>query len=286
MPVDESGYGHHLIDMLHWVVAPFPVGPGILGRGGSFAADGNTYLTTADSKELDTSFFTVSLWLYLLQDSSGVWRTIFQKGSSAEHFAPALLLSPDERRLHVRLGFPDHTVGALQSSGVLPMRRWTHVVVVCGGDVLRLYINGLKDAEKILEGSWSGGEGPLHIGRDEWRSGTKAYLDDFRWYKRELSEGEVKALSFPSVTGIPSDFVQLGCGSCTYPEAENACKDKGVHVCSKQELYEGGYHVARIMGWLASAPGVWHQLSGNEAKSPTSEYFSGARKLGLCCEDP
>eukprot|EP00403_Amphidinium_massartii_P014000 CAMPEP_0178413718 /NCGR_PEP_ID=MMETSP0689_2-20121128/22671_1 /TAXON_ID=160604 /ORGANISM="Amphidinium massartii, Strain CS-259" /LENGTH=533 /DNA_ID=CAMNT_0020034997 /DNA_START=1 /DNA_END=1599 /DNA_ORIENTATION=+ len=280
LPVDESGSGHHLIDPSHGVIVPVPAGPGILGQGASMAVDGELLFSASDSDDFSSSSFTVALWVYILQDSTGAWRTIFQRGESQDDFAPALLLAPDERRLNVRLGFGDRTSGLLRSVGILPMRRWTHIAVACGGDVVRLYINGLQDSQTILEGSWQGGKGMLHLGRDKWRGGVKAFLDDFRWYRKQLSEGEIKALTYPSLTGISADFVHLGCASCTYAEVVARCEDDGLHLCSTQEMYEGGYHVARAMGWLAQSTDVWHQPKKSVASTPNSEYFSGTRKLG------
>jgi len=282
LPVDESGYGHHLTNAGHGVLVQVPVGPGILGQGASLALDGAAYYQVPDSQDFSTPSFSIALWVYLLEDSTGSWRSIVLRGSSQDSYAPAILLAPAERRLHVRLGFSDAFTGKLDSTGLVPMRRWTHISAVCGGDVLRLYVNGLQDSYIVLDGSWSGGSGPVQIGGDEWHGALKAFMDDFRWYNKQLSEAEVKALAYSSMTGISADFVRLGCTSCAYSDAVQRCEDAGDHLCSVQELYEGGYHVARAMGWLSISPDVWHPKGANV----DSGYFSGAKKLGLCCADP
>mmetsp|Transcript_37313 Transcript_37313/g.84262 ORF Transcript_37313/g.84262 Transcript_37313/m.84262 type:complete len:538 (+) Transcript_37313:92-1705(+) len=282
LPVDESGYGHHLTNAGHGVLVPVPVGPDLLGQGASLALDGATYFQVADSQDFSTASFSISLWVYIMEDSTGSWRTLLLRGSSQDSYAPAILLAPAERRIHVRLGFVDAVTGKLDSTGAVPMRRWTHITVACGGDVLRLYVNGLQDTYTVLDGSWSGGSGPVQVGGDEWRAGVKAYVDDLRWYNKQLSEAEVKALAYSSLTGISADFVRLGCTSCAYSDAVQHCKDAGDHLCSVQELYEGGYHVARAMGWLSISPDVWHPKAANV----DSEHFTGGRKLGLCCADP
>lgn len=279
LPVDDSGYGNHLRDSKD-ILSPIPTGPGVLGRGGSANFDGTAYRKVRSTKAFESNGFSVALWLYLLEDSVGAWRTIFHKGETAGQMLPALLFLPDERRLHARVSRSSELgEGILESSGLLPLRRWTHITMTYTGNVLRLYVNGLKDGEAIIEeSSWSG-EGDLHIGRDPWRRGTKCYLDDLRWYNRPLAPSEVRALTSPSITGIGTDFVHLGCSTCTFTEAVRRCQGHA-HLCSLQELFAGGFHTARVMGWLTSSmPEVWYY----NQKDGDGDVFAGDRKLGLCC---
>jgi len=280
LPVDESGHKNHLQDAkgaLTSVVA----GPGILGRGASASFDGREMRQIPATERMASSSFTVALWLYLLEDSIGGWRTIFSVGSSPDDLLPALLLYPDERRLHARLSKQvDKNNGVLDSSGIIPLRRWTHIALVSTGGVLRLYINGQKDGEAIVGEARSIAEDQgafLHLGRDPWRAGVKAYMDDFRWYSRVIQPSEIRALTFPSLTGIGVDFVHLGCTSCTYPEAVDRCTSSRRSLCSLQDLFAGGFHTARVMGWLPAVPEVWYY---NERGV---DLFAGNKKLGLCC---
>lgn len=277
LPVDESGQGNHLVDP-DGELSPLVVGPGILGRGGSAAFDGRAYRALQPTPTLEAQAFSVALWLYLREDSAGSWRTIFKKGEGAEELMPALLLWPDERRLQVRASPSADAVSAVvNSAGLLPLRRWTHIAVSCSvGGVLRLYINGAKDGEVIVESPRVVGGGELYLGRDPWHAGIKAYLDDFRWYSRALSADEIRALTYPSLTGMDADFVHLGCLACPFTEAVRSCGGR-THLCSLQELFSGGFHTARAMGWLAASPEVW--FHGEEGDGSSSDV----RKLGLCC---
>jgi hypothetical protein len=281
LPVDESGHKNHLKDA-QGQLTPVTVGPGILGKGGSMALDGRSIRTVPSSDGMECGSFTVALWLYLLEDSIGSWRTIFSKGANPDELMPALLLYPDERRIHARISVHasdnerDH--GVLDSVGLLPLRRWTHIALSSTSGVMRLYINGQMDGEAIVgatEKSWN--KAPLHIGRDPWRSGVKGYLDDFRWYSRVMMSAEIRSLTFPSLTGIGTEFVHLGCTKCTFPEAVGKCKGDS-HMCSLQELFEGGFHTARVMGWLPPVPEVWYY------NQKGIDLFAGQKKLGLCCQ--
>jgi hypothetical protein len=284
LPVDESGHKNHLKDSED-VLAPLPAGPGILGRGASASFDGRQLRKLASNSRLETGSLTVCVWVYMLEDSTGSWRTIFSKGSGPDELNPALLLYPDERRLHARLSphaaENENSHGVLDSTGLLPLRRWTHLALTSTGGVMRLYINGQLDGEAIVGvteqvPSLAGNNAALYIGRDPWRSGVKGYLDDFRWYNRVLIPAEIRSLTFPSLTGIGADFVHLGCKSCTFPEAVGQCKGDS-HLCSLQELFAGGFHTARVMGWLPTVPEVWYYNEHGD------DLFAGQKKMGLCC---
>lgn len=279
LPVDESGRQNHLQDS-DGRMSPVSAGPGILGRGASASFDGRMMRVLPSNDRLETGSMTIALWVYLREDSVGAWRTIFSKGSTADELNPALLLYPDERRLRAHLSphaqENENRHGVLDSTGLLPLRRWTHLALTSTGGVMRLYINGQLDGEAIVSSNYVSNHAPLHIGRDPWRAGIKAYVDDFRWYNRLLTASEVRALTFPSLTGIGTDFVRLGCADCTFPEAVGKCKGDS-HMCSLQELFAGGFHTARVMGWLPPVPEVWYY---NERGV---DLFAGQRKLGLCC---
>lgn len=283
LPTDDSGQMRHLTDH-NFALTPLQVGPGIMGRGGSASFDGSYYRTMRAAKALDSQAFTVMLWVYLRQDSIGAWRTIFSRGSEVGELLPALLLYPDERRLHVRVSPKvDAGVGTqLDSQGVLPLKRWSHIAITCTGSVLRLYINGVEDGHVIMEAPPPASEGSsLHLGRDPWRAGIKAFLDDFRWYSRVMPADEIRAVLYPGLTGTAGGggAVSLSCLSCRFPEAIRKCTDQRRHLCSMQELFAGGLQTARASGWLAASSEVW---SGEDEGE---ERFDGRHKLGLCCED-
>eukprot|EP00928_Gymnodinium_smaydae_P063095 TRINITY_DN46778_c0_g1_i1.p1 TRINITY_DN46778_c0_g1~~TRINITY_DN46778_c0_g1_i1.p1 ORF type:complete len:477 (+),score=70.97 TRINITY_DN46778_c0_g1_i1:87-1433(+) len=294
LPVDDSGNGRHLLDATG-VLAPVNVGPGVMGRGASASFNGTSHGVVRGVEALASETFTAALWVYVLADSAGRWRTIFSLGSGADGLSPALLLRPDSMRLHARITKrgTGGSESVLESVGLMPLKRWTHLAVSCAGGVLRLYINGIKDGEVILDDGvpdvassvgdsvGTDSQGGLYLGRDPWRAGISAYIDDFRWYDRPLAAAELKALTFPSLTGPGAEFTRLGCLSCSYAESALSCgRIRGSHLCSSEELLAGGLQTARAMGWLAVTPRVWHR-SVHEEES----YDPKEQKLGLCCLD-
>lgn len=61
-------------------------------------------------------------------------------------------------------------------------------------------------------------------------------MDDFRWYERDISPDELRAMLFPSLVGAASsDSIFLGCRQCRFPEAARTCTARGAHVCSLQD---------------------------------------------------
>lgn len=108
--------------------------------------DGVRLMEVAHSEALNSNDLSVSLWVYLLEDSTNSYRTIFRKAAEAADMTPTLMLLPNDRRLHVRLSTDLNVANGFDSTAVIPLRRWTHIAYVLkGGATLTLYVNGVKD---------------------------------------------------------------------------------------------------------------------------------------------
>ena len=101
---------------------------------------------------IETSDLTITFWLYLLEDSTGNWRTIFSKGNTVQEITPTIMLWPKERRLHVRVSTENFWNEGIESRGIINMRQWVHISVVISGQMIQLYMNGNLDSEIILKG--------------------------------------------------------------------------------------------------------------------------------------
>ena len=161
--------------------------------------DGMQLMEVAHSTEFNSIELSISLWVYLLEDSTNSYRTIFRKATSAADMTPTLMLLPNDRRLHVRVSTSQNAANGFDSTAVVPLRRWTHIAYVLrGGATLTLYVNGVKDCPVLggnLHGvrcppggstfSWDEGavslnEGPLYVGGDPFMPGTPMFVDNLK----------------------------------------------------------------------------------------------------------
>jgi hypothetical protein len=125
----------------------------IVVKGYSAAFDGNSTLTINNHQSFsETSDLSITFWVYLLEDSTGNWRTLLNKGDTVEELTPTIMLWPKERRLHVRVSTEKFWNEGLESKGVLNMKQWVHIAVVISGQMIQLYINGNLDGQTILKG--------------------------------------------------------------------------------------------------------------------------------------
>lgn len=92
------------------------------------------------------------LSIYLLEDSTGQWRSILRKAETNQQMTPTILLWPKERRLHIRVSTELSANEGLDSKAVIPLRRWTYLCMIFTNQVVRLYVNGILDTEVILKG--------------------------------------------------------------------------------------------------------------------------------------
>jgi hypothetical protein len=101
---------------------------------------------------IEASDLTITFWIYLLEDSTGNWRTILQKGDSEDEITPTIMFWPKQRKLHVRVSTEVLWNEGLESKAIINMKQWTHVTVVISGQIIQLYINGNLDNQIILKG--------------------------------------------------------------------------------------------------------------------------------------
>ena len=304
---DTSGHGNHAK-----VVPMAGPGHGPTGNGAWF--DGIKPMEVPHIPAMDSPDLTVCFWLYLLEDSTNSYRTLLRKAAVVQDMTPALMLLPNDRRLHIRLtttatSSSTATVVGFDSTAVLPLRRWTHVAYVLkGGAALSLYINGVKDCPMLSTSrrgagcpaggstyAWDEGDvkynrGPLYVGADPFMQGTNMFLDGLKIYNIALPEKEL-VLEANDALGIAgSRFLRLGCGNCTRSELQLSCADlDDYHPCLCQELMGGGLLSARAMGWLRGPSSTWQFHA--DVQNPTlcklagSQEGSPASQVGFCCRD-
>jgi len=298
--LDQSGSANHA------KVAPL-AGPGHGPHGNGAWFDGTTLMEIPHIPQMMGNDLSVSFWMYLLEDSTNSYRTIFRKAHSAGDMTPALMLLPNDRRLHMRIGTTQARVTGFDSTAVIPLRRWTHVAYVLkGGSALSLYVNGVKDCPQHRRSStgcppggatyaWDEGDvvhntGPLYVGGDPFMSGTAMFLDELKVYTRPLSERALVLEANAALGPAGPRFVKLGCGNCTEFELEASCSEHDdYHPCLCQELMGGGLQNARVNGWLRGPSSNWrfHTVVQNKHSctllGDSSERH--AKQTGFCCHD-
>lgn len=269
--VDKSGFGNHM----HKSV---PAGPGHLGHGFSGAFVNGIGSTVQGNDSLRASEFTISFWMYLLRDTSTTFRSILSKGSGSQ-ITPTILLYPKSRKLSVRVTTDDSSSEGLASVGQIQMRRWTHVAVTGSNNRLKIFINGMKDSEISLRGTTLPNNENIDVGATLENAGFEGYLDDLRFYRRALPDNEISSFVASAISGIPdSSMIMLGCESCNYDAAfsPGLCSIS-YQLCTLDELYHGGLHVARVNGLLSSEKDIWHFGMSR------AEVVQNEKRLALCC---
>lgn len=292
MGLDSSGMANHA-DL---AAAPLSFGPGVGGVGHSAAFHGANFVEVPNHPSYSeaAASFTLELWLYLRQDSTGDWRTIAHKGGHDEERTPSLFLEPLTRGVEFFVSTTDASQPKgerVWSTSFVPLHRWTHLAAVAEGHSLRLYVNGMLDAENTTVGTILQNTGPLRVGGDPWRpaGGFEGLVDELRLHARALSTDEIQAAAALAFGGVEPSFVELGCMGCPLETAQASCR-AGYHLCNFRDLYSGGFVVARTMGWATSTSTVWtaeEVASGGGVNSSWDGHASGAALagLGLCCAD-
>lgn len=250
-----------------------------------------------DSEAMESmTDLTITLWLYLTQDSTGQWRTVFHKGSKDFERTPTLFLEPLTRGIEFFVSTTDASQAAgerIWSNSFIPMHRWTHIAAVAEGHTLRLYVNGMLDSENTTVGTTISNRGSMYVGGDPWRAGMQGNLDELRVFARALSTDEIQAAASFALGGVEPSFLEMGCMSCSLDNAMAACR-RGMHLCNQRDLYSGGYAGARAMGWATSTTKVWstedkdnpaNAAAATTATMTLAEVGDKVMGLGLCCLD-
>ena len=274
-------------------------GPARGGVGASAFFNGTLYSEVPHAPAFESPEVTVSFWLWLMQDSTGAWRTLLSKGDGEQELTPTVQLWPHTRQLHVRVTTVGRQVVAFDSAAMVPLQRWTHVALVVQGKLVQIYVNGIADTQHVLTSAAHFNRGPLYVGRDPWQPGAQAFLDDLTVHAAALSDGRLASRRRARKPVSPS-FVRLGCSNCSLEAARNACADLGRHhLCFEDEAMGGAYMASRAMGWShgrtaascgtatgAEGGGGGRAAPGRVLRTTERAGLGGGRALGWGVEEP
>lgn len=139
-------------------------------------------------------------------------------------------------------------------------------------------MNGVKDAVNATEEDTQVNEGPLYLGSTPSSLDNcqlAFYLDELRYFARELFAEEIEAGAYGALGSIEGYFVRLGCLNCGLTEASASCPEE-YHLCYSIELHSGAYAVARSLGWTDWNSHFWTQGASAE---------DNEQGIGICCLD-
>jgi len=289
--LDTSGNHHHASSLLK-------PGPGIGGQGYSAAVDGKDFITISNSDDFNSNVFSITFWVFLIKEGIAdpkaptdvQYCPLLIKGNldttNNEYAqAPAIMLNPKDRTLLIATTTTEKDVGTegetLTSNSRIPYNKWTHIGLVRLDKKVRLYVNGILDSVIQTNGSTVSNSYPLYIGNAPFaqdQCNIPAYIDELRFYTRELKEVEIEAEASPALGNMHPSYVQLGCMNCGILQAIEACIE-GYHLCSTIELHSGVLQIARSLGWTEWNSKIW---SYSAIKQTADKSETG---LGICCID-
>ncbi|EAN33494.2 Concanavalin A-like lectin/glucanases superfamily protein [Theileria parva strain Muguga] len=267
-PVDETGNGNHFY-------SPVVSGPPSNGHGSSLSFNTETWYRIRATESLDLGQFTITFRVYLLGDYSPNFRNFLSRNYYNPQ-SPNILFYPYNNKLSVRVFTESGDIEGLSSNSSIPSRRWTQVTIVCTENAVKIYINGMLDNSIGLRGKPTVSSGDLVMGKALRYDGFAGYVDDLRIYNYGMGSHEVAAFVSDCLSGFDNSFrVQLGCTFCGHREANsNGFCPSGFKLCTLDQLYISGAHIARANGWLHSSNQIWYK----NIKNTQNES-----RAALCC---
>ncbi|OQS02184.1 hypothetical protein THRCLA_05419 [Thraustotheca clavata] len=167
--------------------------------------------------------WSLVFWLYLSQDSTGEYRTLFYKGpGSNQHRTPSAWLQPHDRKLIVRVSTLDNMDIGFTSNSELPLHQWTLLSfsfqnLSSSQDIvyeISLSINGHLDSQlKLHNTTVLPNDGNFYIGDNPWMDGIQGFVAKLKLYDTYISEEDCFKIfvrensNFPTET-LPSTLVQ------------------------------------------------------------------------------
>ncbi|MCH9740166.1 MAG: hypothetical protein K0U38_04905, partial [Epsilonproteobacteria bacterium] len=142
----------------------------------------------------DNADFALAFWVKLKTGNDGNWRLVTHKGNDTGERTFAMWLHPDSNKVHYRISTTGSWNDGGDSTNALPLNTWTHIAYVKEKDKLKLYINGVKDSEKKLQGDTISNDGPIYIGTRPNSTGADMDIDEYKVFDTKLTKDEVLSI--------------------------------------------------------------------------------------------
>ncbi|OQR86546.1 hypothetical protein ACHHYP_10426 [Achlya hypogyna] len=156
---------------------------------GLLALDGQHALTLPHATVV-TSNGTWSLvfWLYLAQDATGEFRTLFYKGPGTDqHRTPSAWLRPNDRKLILRVSTDEDMDVGVTTISALPLQRWVLLSFVfrnlSDAYEVEMSMNGRVDTTmRVTNATVLPNTGGLYLGDNPWMAGLRGLVSRVRMF--------------------------------------------------------------------------------------------------------
>ncbi len=167
---------------------------------GALDFDGDDCVMIPDSDQIesigtDNGNFSMAFWFRLEAGHTGSLRSIASKADAGEQRGISLFMnSSDDKLLYgVRNSAGNFEEGTSVSE--IPLDTWKHISYVKNRNILYLYLDGVLDSTKDLDGDTDKIEEPVYLGKTPWYAGTDCKMDDFKILLRAMSDQEIREIS-------------------------------------------------------------------------------------------
>jgi hypothetical protein len=145
----------------------------------------------SDALTPSTSGIAVSAWVN--PDTVSGWRTVALKERTGS-LGWALYAPSTSGRPSAHMYTTADQVA--RSATALPVGQWSHVAMTWDRAVLRLYVNGVRVAERAVTAAPAASSGPLRIGGNSvWGEFFRGRIDELRLYDQSLTAAEIQTLA-------------------------------------------------------------------------------------------
>ena len=167
-----------------------------LGKfGQGIRLDGATKYVTLANSLVTSGARTISLWVK--PTSFGSNKIVYNDLSTSNTAGEMQIMIDGSGYLHFFRRTGNSTdIDTLVTDTTIPTNKWTHVIAIYDGSLLKIYRNGILDATTSSSSTYTASAGANEkIGVNESNTGFfDGYLDDFRVYNRALSLAEILKL--------------------------------------------------------------------------------------------
>ncbi|MDP2924836.1 MAG: LamG domain-containing protein [Nanoarchaeota archaeon] len=165
----------------------------------------NDYIEVPNSNSLMlTSEFSISFWIYRMQDSTNNWERIISKSNTSDYDYWVQFTKTDNgKKIEVGIKKEDRKYIYLIGNSSITLNTWTHITVIKNTTGFEIYINGTRDAAGIssleippfsstMGNAKTSSDKNFYIGKLTSNYNFNGTIDEVRIWNRALTSEEIK----------------------------------------------------------------------------------------------